>query len=270
MEQMGPYELADRLIALRRQAGLSQEQLADRLGVTRQSVSKWESGASTPELGKLVALADLYQITLDSLIRGREAAAANQQMRRMEADISEIKEYVKGFSYTSKTKLWGIPLVCIRCTPRRFFIRFRLGGGIENGVAVGIIAIGDVAIGAVAIGGLSLGLVSLGAISLGLLALGAIAAGVLSLGALAVGYLAFGASVIAVYGGGAAVWGSRLAVGVSARSPHAAIGLEAAGLHVMKLVQGALPSPAEVGAFLGRWVPELPGFLRELFAGFFS
>ena len=41
----------EKLTELRRKAGLSQEQLADRLGVTRQSVSKWESGAAMPELG---------------------------------------------------------------------------------------------------------------------------------------------------------------------------------------------------------------------------
>lgn len=45
---------SEKLITLRRKAGLSQEQLADRLGVTRQSVSKWESGAAMPELGKLI------------------------------------------------------------------------------------------------------------------------------------------------------------------------------------------------------------------------
>ena len=50
---------SEKLLELRRQKGLSQEQLADRLGVTRQSVSKWESGAALPELGKLIALSDL-------------------------------------------------------------------------------------------------------------------------------------------------------------------------------------------------------------------
>ena len=64
-------EFSERLMILRKQAGLSQEQLADRLGVTRQSVSKWEGGAAVPELGKLVALADLFGVTTDCLL-GRE------------------------------------------------------------------------------------------------------------------------------------------------------------------------------------------------------
>ena len=49
-------EFSERLMILRKQAGLSQEQLADRLGVTRQSVSKWESGTALPELVKLISL----------------------------------------------------------------------------------------------------------------------------------------------------------------------------------------------------------------------
>ena len=55
-------EFSEKLTILRRRAGLSQEQLADRLGVTRQSVSKWEGGAAVPELEqKLDALAGDYR-----------------------------------------------------------------------------------------------------------------------------------------------------------------------------------------------------------------
>ena len=48
--------LAENLYALRRKSGLSQEQLAEKIGVSRQAVSKWEGGQSTPELEKLKAL----------------------------------------------------------------------------------------------------------------------------------------------------------------------------------------------------------------------
>ena len=61
---------SDKLTALRRQAGMSQEQLADRLGVTRQSVSKWESAASYPEMDTLLKLCDMFQVDMDSLLRG--------------------------------------------------------------------------------------------------------------------------------------------------------------------------------------------------------
>ena len=60
-------EFSERLMILRKQAGLSQEQLADRLGVTRQSVSKWESGTALPELVKLISLSEIFGVSLDYL-----------------------------------------------------------------------------------------------------------------------------------------------------------------------------------------------------------
>lgn len=63
-------EFAENLKALRSQAGLSQEQLAERLGISRQAVAKWEGDKAQPELDKLVELAMLYQITVDELLRG--------------------------------------------------------------------------------------------------------------------------------------------------------------------------------------------------------
>ena len=60
---------SEKLPALRRKAGLSQEQLADRLGVTRQSVSKWESGTAMPELVKLISLSELFDVSVDYLVK---------------------------------------------------------------------------------------------------------------------------------------------------------------------------------------------------------
>lgn len=62
-------KLSEKIIYLRRQQGWSQEELADHLGVSRQSVSKWESGASTPELDRIVQLCTLFGLTADTLIR---------------------------------------------------------------------------------------------------------------------------------------------------------------------------------------------------------
>ncbi len=61
---------AKNLAALRRARGLSQEQLAEHLGVSRQSVSKWESGVCLPELATLDALCTRFGCTLDALLRG--------------------------------------------------------------------------------------------------------------------------------------------------------------------------------------------------------
>ena len=64
--------LSERIHQFRRKCGLSQEQLAEKIGVSRQAVSKWESGTSTPELEKLIALSACFHITLDELVREPE------------------------------------------------------------------------------------------------------------------------------------------------------------------------------------------------------
>ncbi len=61
-------EIAQRLADMRRQKGYSQEELASNLGLSRQAVSKWERAESSPDTGNLVALAKLYDITLDELL----------------------------------------------------------------------------------------------------------------------------------------------------------------------------------------------------------
>ena len=62
--------LGERLIQLRAKAGLSQDTLAEQLGVSRQSVSKWENDASVPDLEKLVKLSAVFGVSLDELVKG--------------------------------------------------------------------------------------------------------------------------------------------------------------------------------------------------------
>ena len=59
----------EKLIMLRKQHNLSQEQVAEKLGVARQTISKWELGETTPEMDKLIIMSELYNITLDELIK---------------------------------------------------------------------------------------------------------------------------------------------------------------------------------------------------------
>lgn len=61
-------ELYEKLYELRRASGMSQEELAEKLGVSRQAVSKWESGATQPELSKLIELSKLYSVSVDELL----------------------------------------------------------------------------------------------------------------------------------------------------------------------------------------------------------
>lgn len=65
-------EFANRLTQYRKKAGLSQEELADKLGVSRQAVSKWECGESSPDTDNLIALSKIYGVSLDELIYGKK------------------------------------------------------------------------------------------------------------------------------------------------------------------------------------------------------
>lgn len=73
--------LQENIYTLRRKAGLSQEQLAERLEVTRQTVSKWETGRSVPDLEKLEAMARVFGVTLNELT-GTEEPAPGQPAAR--------------------------------------------------------------------------------------------------------------------------------------------------------------------------------------------
>lgn len=62
----------EKIVQIRKEKGLSQEELAEALGVSRQAVAKWESGASYPEVDKLITICNLFQISIDSLLRVEE------------------------------------------------------------------------------------------------------------------------------------------------------------------------------------------------------
>ncbi len=61
----------EKLIKLRKEMGLSQEELGNKLNVARQTVSKWELGETTPEMDKLIKMSEIFNITLDELIKDK-------------------------------------------------------------------------------------------------------------------------------------------------------------------------------------------------------
>ena len=63
---------SEKLVTLRKAKGITQEQLAEKLDVTRQSISKWESGQSVPELEKIVALSTVFDVSTDYLLKSSE------------------------------------------------------------------------------------------------------------------------------------------------------------------------------------------------------
>lgn len=64
--------LSEKIRSLRKNSGLSQEELAERIDVSRQAVSKWELGSAVPTADKLVELADFFGVSLDWLMRGED------------------------------------------------------------------------------------------------------------------------------------------------------------------------------------------------------
>ncbi len=69
-------EIANRLVQLRKQNNLSQEELAAKIGISRQAVSKWERAEASPDTDNLILLSKLYNISLDNLLKTEDEAAA--------------------------------------------------------------------------------------------------------------------------------------------------------------------------------------------------
>ena len=71
-------KLSEKIYTCRKKAGLSQEALAERLGVSRQAVSKWETGESEPEIGKLKLMAETFSVSVDWLLSEEETIPEKQ------------------------------------------------------------------------------------------------------------------------------------------------------------------------------------------------
>ena len=203
-------ELGDKLRTLRREKGLSQEELAVMIGVSRQALSKWEAGQSRPELDKLLALSDTFGVTIDSLVRPGETEA------QPEPPAAGWWYHGPVFEYKSARTLRGLPLVHINLGPGKRRARGVLAIG---NVATGLAAVGFIARGGLSVGILSLGIVSIGTLAVGLLACGALALGIAAVGAIAAGLFALGGLAFGVFAVGGCAVASHVAIGDVARGP---------------------------------------------------
>lgn len=75
--------IAEKIYLLRNQMDMSQNVLAEKLQVSRQTVSKWETSASYPEIDKLIALSDLFHVSVDYLVRDNELTQQNASLDRL-------------------------------------------------------------------------------------------------------------------------------------------------------------------------------------------
>lgn len=217
----------ERLYTLRKERGLSQEELANEVGVSRQAVQKWESGAAQPTLDKLTALAKYFGVTLDWLVNGEETAPAQGSAREAPVVVNHYHNELWHYEYKSERTLWGMPLVHINLC--------------ANGLcwARGVVAIGNVATGLFSLGALSAGLFSFGAISVGLLSLGALVFGLMSAGAVAVGLVAWGGCAVGLVSAGGAAMGQYAVGGVAVGGKLAIGGAASAPVAVGKAAEGA-------------------------------
>lgn len=108
---------AENLVYLRQHYGVTQEGLAEQLGVSRQTVSKWEAGANYPEMEKLLVLCDLFHVSMDDLMRGAVSVAKegdteryDRHMNRYDASIvAGVATIIAGVGASSLFEALGMP-----------------------------------------------------------------------------------------------------------------------------------------------------------------
>lgn len=93
-------KMGEKILRLRRARGWSQEELAEKINVTRQAVSRWESGSAKPDADKIVALSELFGVTADYLLTGSVAAHGPTSMQITSADKAGIYRFVTGVVFT--------------------------------------------------------------------------------------------------------------------------------------------------------------------------
>lgn len=119
--------LGEHIMELRSVRGISQADLAEAMDVSRQSVSKWETGASTPDLEKLVKLADYFGLSLDQLVGGKGAEAC-EQSPAANAEDTRIETFPSAPKRTKAQSL-GIFFLCLSAFSGIVFtILFGIGG----------------------------------------------------------------------------------------------------------------------------------------------
>ncbi len=207
--------------------GLTQQQFANELGVTRQAVSRWESDISFPETDKLIKMSELFGCSIDYLIKYNSNGGAQSDSPRGDGREDDRTDGKRGvfnpmtwhFEYKSEKQLCGMPLVHVNIGFGRKAHGFFSFGLISSGVfsfgllSAGVVSVGILSLGAITFGCIALGLLAFAAIALGIVAFGAVAIGVIALGGVAIGCFGLGGCAIGAFACGGYANGSIVAVG---------------------------------------------------------
>jgi transcriptional regulator with XRE-family HTH domain len=256
-------QFGNRLMNLRKVNGLSQEDLGNLVGVSRQTVSKWESNQTTPEMDKLVSISDVFHISLDELLGREKNVHENANYDELNRKIDTIINSKKPFHYEYKSNITvgKLPLVHVNLG----YGMYRAKGIISIGmISTGIISLGLLSCGIISIGVLALGVFALAAMAAGIIAAGSISLGILALGAISIGYLSVGALAIGVYSIGADAIAIRIAFGDVA-SGHIAIGKTTAKGSVEFLTKNHV-SADEIKSAILREYPNTWGWIVKMFS----
>ena len=253
--------LGDKLSKLRKENNYTQEQLANVLGVSRQAISKWESDITYPETDKLIKISDLFNCSLDYLLKDTAEADGN----RPTAD-TDIFFRRRPRERKSEKTLCGMPLWHIGRNARGFIA---VGLNARGVIAIGFKAEGTVSLGMLSIGLISLGMLSVGILSFGMLALGILSAGCFSVGVAATGAVSFGiislgAVAVGDFSVGALSVGKYYALGDNARAMIAIGDTHASGSVFQKIGELTSNDAAVVKDLLDSTVPTYLSWAKEI------
>lgn len=253
--------LGDKLSKLRKENNYTQEQLADLLGVSRQTVSKWENNIVYPETDKLIRISELFNCSLDYLLKDAEETDCKNQITE---ESIFFRKYLR--ERKSEKRICGMPLWHIGKNARGFIA---VGLNAHGVIAVGIKARGIVSLGMLSMGVLSLGMLSLGLLSLGLFALGILSAGcfsigVFALGAISLGIISVGAIAVGDFSVGALSIGKYFALGDNARAMIALGDTEATGNVFQKIGELSKHDITTVKQLLDTIVPTYLSWAKEI------
>lgn len=262
--------LGEKIMRLRQKQGLSQEAFGESLGVSRQAVSKWETGQAMPDINKITAMSELFGVSTDSLLKSGESMEENTSCSTQQSNASQndgasgesfgnsALKRLRNLEYKSKTTVWGLPLVHLKLGHAKGIFAVGL-------TARGLVTLGFFSIGLFSAGLLSLGLLAIGTLALGALSIGGISVGIFALGGVALGIFTLGGLSIGVYSMGGCAIASKIAFGGYARG-YIAIGDKVSGTYTWH-VKGGLTDEmrAEIYETIQRELPNTPKFIVNLF-----
>lgn len=106
-------EFSEKLLTLRKAKTLTQEELAEKLNVSRQSVSKWESGQAVPELDKIVAISTVFDVTTDYLLKSSEIDDLSVKTEMLEKQQEQMLSREKRQQKIRECVLYGIVIYLV-------------------------------------------------------------------------------------------------------------------------------------------------------------